>query len=248
MALGAPTAVLTSCSEDLPVRDALAGADVKIVPSGESTTFRNLYDGSLRRQIISGLARPISAADVPPLWRRAPIVLLGPIAGEIQDDLFTAFPDSLLALTPQGMMRAWTEDGDVYPKRWLPPAALLARLDVLVLSQDDLVDPSDLAWFVQRVRLVAVTHAELGATVYVEGRAQRYPAYECVAADPTGAGDTFAAAFLLEMKASGSVDRAAHFANSAASFVTEAEGAGAIPSRSEVLRRMELGRTRSAVP
>jgi hypothetical protein len=246
--LGLRTAVVTSHSPELPLETVLEGAEIRVRPSAESTTFRNRYDGSYRRQIISGLAEPLGLQDVPAAWQRSGVVLLGPVAAELRPDLFTAFGSSLLGLTPQGLMRAWTEDGEVYPVRWDPPDELLRSLDVLVLSEDDLEDPADLGRYIESVRMVAVTHAERGATIYVRGEPHEYPAYECDPTDPTGAGDVFAAAFLVELHASGDVGRAAHFANSAASFVIEAPGPAGVPDRPRILSRLARHAYRAPSP
>ena len=246
--LGVRTAVLTSCAPDLPLQQALEGAELHIVPAGGSTTFRNLYDGSRRTQVISGIAAPLGIEDVPPAWRASRVVLLGPVAGELRPDLFGGFRDSLIGLTPQGMMRGWDESGRVYPKPWEPPESLLRTVDAVVLSEDDLSDMSQLGRYLASVRIVAVTHAEHGATVYMDGVPTRFPAYECPVVDPTGAGDVFATAFLLELQATGNVARAAPFANSAASFVIAAEGAGGLPDREQVLRRVAEGRPRIPSP
>lgn len=238
--MGVPTAIATSCSEDVPVREALQGAALSVRPSDESTTFRNEYDGAWRRQFISGVAEPLSLSDVPPEWRSAPVVLLGAVAGELRDDLFSAFQNSLLGVTPQGMMRQWDADGLVHAVRWERAEALLAGVDVVVLSEDDLPGPEELSRYTGLVPVIALTHSERGATVYDQGQPHSFPAYSCEATDPTGAGDIFAAAFLLQLHESGDIERAAHFANSAASYVIEARGTTGVPTRSQVERRIAL--------
>ncbi len=243
--LGLQTAVVTSHGPDLPVPEALKGASVSVRPSPASTTFRNRYDGSHRQQLISEVASPLALEDVPDSWRRSRVVLLGPVAGELQPDLFTGFPDALLGLTPQGLMRAWNEAGEVRATLWEPPDELLSRLDVLVLSEDDLPDAAVLSHYTRRVPVVAVTHAERGATVYTADGARDYPAYACAPVDPTGAGDVFAAAFLIELEASGDTAHAATFANSAASFVIEAEGPSGVPDRHSIMQRISIGAYRT---
>jgi sugar/nucleoside kinase (ribokinase family) len=47
---------------------------------------------------------------------------------------------------------------------------------------------------------VVVTHGSRGATVYVGGRSERVPA-RALPADPTGAGDAFATAYVVARNA-----------------------------------------------
>ncbi|MDQ3327337.1 MAG: PfkB family carbohydrate kinase [Chloroflexota bacterium] len=239
--LGLRTAIVTSCGPDLEPLPALDGISIVSKTSPSTTTFRNLYDGAFRRQIISGVAAPLTAADVPAEWRESRVALLGPVAGEITNDLFKAFGASLLGVTPQGMMRAWNDAGEVYAVPWEPDEDLLRRVDVLVLSEDDLATQSTLERLLRTVRIVALTHEARGATVYVDGTPRTFPAYASSAVEPTGAGDTFAAAFLVELEATKDIERAAHFANCAASLVIEGEGTSTVPTRAQIEQRIGTG-------
>ena len=232
------TAIVTSYGPDLDPLPALEGISIASKTSPTSTAFRNLYSGSVRTQYVSGVAAPLSIADVPEEWRESRVVLLGPVAGEVTNDLFHAFGTSLLGVTPQGMMRAWNEAGEVHAVRWEPDEDLLRQIDVLVLSEDDLPTHDALERFVRTVRIVALTHEARGATVYIDGKARTFPAYACDPVEPTGAGDTFAAAFLVELEATNDVERAAYFANSAASLVIEGAGTSTVPTRAQIEQRV----------
>ena len=68
-----------------------------------------------------------------------------------------------------------------------------------------------------------------------------YPAFKVGEVDPTGAGDAFAAAFLIELKRSDAPVESALFASCAASFVVEAPGADGIPTPDQVAERLARG-------
>ena len=59
--------------------------------------------------------------------------------------------------------------------------------------------------------------------------------------DPTGAGDVFAAAFMLRFNETNDPYLAAPFANSAASFAIEGPGTTTLATRSQVEERMARG-------
>jgi sugar/nucleoside kinase (ribokinase family) len=61
--------------------------------------------------------------------------------------------------------------------------------------------------------------------------------------DPTGAGDVFAAAFLVRYQETGNPLEAAAFAACAASCAVEGVGATSLGDRAEVMRRMKLRET-----
>ena len=98
--------------------------------------------------------------------------------------------------------------------------------------------------YVHRARLLVVTLGEEGAVVYDHGRATRVPAYTVVEVDPTGAGDVFAAAYLIRFSETEDALEAARFANCVASFAVEGMGTANMPSRERVEWRLRHGRLR----
>lgn len=239
--LGLRPGVVTSASADLRLQELMPWSALAVAPSRETTTFENIYTGNRRRQRVLGCARPLRASDVPPSWLRSRIVLLGPIAAELSSELFRAFADSFVALTPQGMMRQWGPDGTVHAVRWQDADELLPLVDVAVLSEDDLPDQRELDRYLSLAPILVVTHNVAGATVYAEGGVMTYPAYRCEAVDPTGAGDVFAAAFTIGLAETGDIGHAGAFANCAASFVIEAPGTSGVPYREQIEQRLSSG-------
>src|SRR3990172_5152636 len=106
------------------------------------------------------------------------------------------------------------------------------------MSENDRVAPEELAEEFPG-RAFAVTKGANGARVYSEGNVYDLPAFTAVEVDPTGAGDVFAAAFLLALRERRPVVDPARFAPCLASFAVEAPGVEAIPSRSAVEARLE---------
>jgi len=86
--------------------------------------------------------------------------------------------------------------------------------------------------------ILVVTKGARGATVYHRGEVRHFPAFETIEVDPTGAGDVFAAAYLIELGGSGDPYAAAHFANCVASFSVEKPGTEGIPTLEQVQRRL----------
>jgi sugar/nucleoside kinase (ribokinase family) len=241
--LGASVAVFTSAPGDLDLSQALGGVAVHRVASPSATTFENIYLGPHRKQYIHGTARPLHPDDLPEAWRRSPIVLLCPIAGELGLDWMGTFRQSIVGVTPQGWMRRWDESGLISHQAWREAEQILPRVDVLVFSNEDVGGDQELVQHYARLaRIAAVTEGPLGVTVYWNGQSRRFPAYRAAAEiDPTGAGDVFAAAFLLRLKETQDPNLAAPFANCAASFAIEGPGTTTLATRSQVEARMARG-------
>ncbi|MCL4535038.1 MAG: PfkB family carbohydrate kinase [Bacteroidetes bacterium] len=238
--LGATVRVVTAAGPDLALDDTFDGIDVRCAPSERTTTFCNIYSDNRRRQVLLAQATPIQ--DIPPEWRKGTVVLLGPIAQEVPPDLIKLFSDSLVAVAPQGWMRKWDERGNVRQCPWRDAESVLRRSDAAILSAHDMGDDSQLlAQYARWARLLAVTQGPAGATVHCRGQRVHCPAWPAVEADPTGAGDVFAAAFLLHLARRGDPRTAADFANCVASFAVERPGLAGVPSWEEVRERWRRG-------
>ena len=241
--LGLRTAALTSASPDVDFETLLPGVECHVVPSPESTRFHNTYDSARRRQRVSTRAEPITADDLPPAWRDAPIVLLGPLVGELDDALAEAFPDALIGIGAQGWLREIGPDTmvrPVEPQRW-DEGLLLEHSDALFLSDEDI--PADSAGeaidrWLKSVGLIAFTHGDRGADVYTGSERRHIDAFPASVVDLTGAGDVFAAAFLICLHETNDVSEATRFAACAASFVVEGEGVAGIPTRAQIGARL----------
>ncbi len=234
------TAVVTRASRDLSFNPLYQGVEVLCLPSPVTTTFQNLYsaDGT-RTQFVRAVAGQIDAEDIPPAWREAKVVLLGPLADELGGSIARIFPHSLIGVTPQGWMRRWDEKGRVFSKPWEGAAEVLTCAQVVVCSENDIeMDENVIQTYARMADILVVTHGPGGATVYHRGEARCLPAFETVEIDPTGAGDVFAAAYLIELERSGDPYAAAHFANCVASFIVEKAGIEGIPTLEQVERRL----------
>jgi 1D-myo-inositol 3-kinase len=234
--LGCRVGVVTSAGPDLDMTQALPGVEVVCRRAATTTVFENIYLDGSRKQILHQRADVITCAQVPPVWRHAPIAYLGTIDQEIESDVFHCFDDkTLLGVMPQGFFRQWDERGQVSFAEWAPPEAVLRRINLLVISELDVPEPDHLVRDWGRfIEILVVTHAERGATVYQQGQPCHYPARPTDEVDPTGAGDVFTAAFLVRLAETGDPCQAAQFANVVASFSIEGPGVSGIPLRSQV--------------
>jgi 1D-myo-inositol 3-kinase len=238
--LGQRTAVVTRASPDLELNPLYQGIEVLRLPSPVTSTFQNLYStNGARTQYLRAVADPIKAKDIPLAWREARVVLLGPLTDELKGSIVEVFPNSLIGVTPQGWMRRWDGDGRVFPKPWDGAAEVLGRAKVVVFSENDVQrDESVIQAYARLAEILVVTEGARGATVYHQGEVRHLAAFETVEVDPTGAGDVFAAAYLIELERSGDPYAAAHFANCVASFIVEKPGTEGIPTLEQVERRL----------
>lgn len=218
----------------------LDGIEVAYQESPETTIFDNRYDSEGRRQqLILGVGGELKAHHIPPQWTDADIAYLCPLTGEVDFPVAQCFDHALIGVTPQGWMRAWDETRYVRPKPWHTAEAILPHADVLVLSEEDIAaSPGDLENYIQWTQIVVLTKGRHGATLYEKGQILESTAYPIDEVDPTGAGDVFAAAFLIKYHETRSPQAALNFAHCAASFAVEGHGTTGIPTLNQVNARL----------
>jgi sugar/nucleoside kinase (ribokinase family) len=246
--LGRRVGLVTAATEDV-VRAGLPD-DVQVMrhPAGTSTSYENVYTPEGRIQYLRAAGEPLPPGAVPAAWVEARVALIGPVYHEVDASVAERFL-GLVGICAQGYLRRADADGRVRP---LPPdawdvAPLLRRARALFLSEEDIaLDAGDApsAW-AEMVPILVVTDGRHGARIHADGGWRHVPAFAACEVDPTGAGDAFAAGYLVALDEGADPWTAARFGAAAASFVVEAVGP-VTPDRAAVERRIAEGRTETA--
>ncbi len=238
--LGLTVGVVTHAGDDLDVAAELPFAQVVQGSSLQSTSFENHYVRGQRVQRVLSQATAITIDDVPDAWRLSPIALVGPVLREIDPSFAAALDDaSLVGVSPQGWLRALDADGNVRRVAY-EGAPFWPGADAIFVSDEDLIGGrnSTEPWL-EEARVLTITQSHRGAQVWSRGHWRMIGAFPEAEIDPTGAGDTFATAFLIRLHETGDVDVAVRFGAAAASLSIGGIGAAAMPMRDEIEARMD---------
>jgi sugar/nucleoside kinase (ribokinase family) len=241
-ALGWQVGVLTAAGPEFEPERELPGVLTFVHRSSATTRFENQYDDAGdRRQVLLSRADPIELVVLPDAWRNPDVLLLGPVAGELGSGVATCFEAEVVGALGQGWLRDVDSRGQVSARRWDSPAADLLGVHALVLSERDLPasGPSP-ASLLAVVPLIALTRGWQGLTLYTRDSVHEVPSLPRTEVDSTGAGDVFAAAFLVRYHEARDPLEAAAFAACAASCAVEGVGVSALGDRAEVERRLVL--------
>ncbi len=195
-AAGETPRIVTCVGDDFLHDAALDGLGATVKRGGVTTLFTNLYPpgGASRVQ----RAEAVAPAVLPPSGLSADLLLLAPVLGEVPLDAWRAVPASTLAVGLQGWLKQRTGDA-VAPRPDLVDPRQFAGVDFACLSEEDLA--GDRPWFEALcavVPVVALTLGRAGCELRVGPQRLAVTVDPVEAADPTGAGDTFAAIFALE--------------------------------------------------
>lgn len=195
--LRVPARIVTRCAR--ADRDLLLpplvrlGTPVRWLDGEATATFELAYDGDRRTMVVDAFGdrwEPEHVAGLP----RCRWVHVAPLGRDefSYETIAELARGRRVSLDGQGLVRA----SELGPLRLDDDfdRAILRHVWVLKLAAEEadvLGDPAALG-----VREVVVTHGSRGSTVYTGGRAETIPAHR-QDADPTGAGDAFATAYVV---------------------------------------------------
>ncbi len=236
-AMGARPLVLTAAGPDFPA-SALTGIEAEIASAPFTTTFESSYAPGGRTQRVLAAAPPLDLARLPASWRGADALLVAPVLGECAPaEAASAVGARIVGVCIQGLVRDVAANGAVVPRPFDPGAAL-AGVRVAFLGDDDVRGQEDLAVrLAEAVPTVAFTHGVRGCELREGGGLWRVGVHPARELDPTGAGDVFAAAFLLALARGDDAPAAARLGAAAASIAVEGLGGEALSRAGEAFAR-----------
>ena len=237
LALGARVTLATRLTPDYD-RSALAGLDVLAIPASRVPRYVNTYAANgARTQRLLAEGEPLPE-ELPP-GPTFDVVLAAPAYRELAG--LPAERARLTGVTLQGALRTVDDEQRVSPRRdpWTGARAFVRPGVFAFLSVEDTRRPLALARRVARVGASCfVTRGARGADCLGPGCEHHIAAIPARQVEPTGAGDCFAAAFLLHFAEHGDTRAAGRFAAAAGALAVEGTGMGALPTRSQVEARL----------
>ena len=238
--LGLNVAVVTKGAKedrDYLLHELLAKKISVFWEEGDSTTvFENTYSGEglgARTQTLKAMGRPFLAEDVANIRARA--FHLGPLFRKdipLQVLESIATKTTIISLDVQGMLRP-ARLGPVVQEDWLEKKKWLALVQVLKANRREALilsgekDTQGAATVLGSLgpREVVITLGSRGSVLWAEGTLYEIPALRSRSLqDPTGCGDTYAAAYLCQRLRGSSPQEAGRFA--AATATIKLEGLG----------------------
>ncbi|MFH0897237.1 MAG: PfkB family carbohydrate kinase [Candidatus Bathyarchaeota archaeon] len=214
------------------------GIEVPHVKVSENTGgFRLIYDNRGDRTLdVLGIADKIFPEDIPGEYLEAKVILIAPILQEVNIDLIRFLKEgshATLFLDPQGLIREISKGGRIAEtcERSLA-AEFTGMVDIIKPNERESVvltgfeDPYTSARQLVEwgARIGIITLADKGSIIRRGKGYVRIPAYRTVAKDPTGAGDTYAGAFIKKYLENESLLSCGLFASAAASIKVEHTG------------------------
>jgi len=166
---------------------------LQLQPSSSITTFYNASANDSREQWLKAWAGPIRHADPLP---DSEILHIAPVAQEVViEALLTECKSRLVCLTPQGLLRKWSDtDGHISLVHRSFARAIAAAVDIVVVSEIEAQYIDDFLMAVaEQGGLSVVTQGRRGCEVWTRHDRTTFSAFPSNRiVDTTGAGDCFA--------------------------------------------------------
>ena len=234
--IGLRVGVVSSMSPDLDVSLLeKIGILVARQNSDVTTEYQNIYTDDGRVQYLRKRASSLRFDNIPEHWLTAPIVHIGPLANDIDQSIIHKFPNSFIGITLQGWLRKWDHQGRIIRADFPKWTRVLSKVDAVVLSIEDV----DGDWgYIERcttyAKVVVVTQADKGVTIFVGKQSYRLEAPKVVMIDSTGAGDIFASVFFVLYYHTSDARLAARLAIKVASSSVTRAGLHSVPANVDV--------------
>jgi sugar/nucleoside kinase (ribokinase family) len=210
-----------------------------------------LDDQGNRTLSILGIAAPLPSDLIPD--EQAEFILLGPILSEVTLDLVKNLRKKYkvpILLDPQGLLRT-IHDGNVSHELSQAFVGIAALSTIIKANEVETrvatginarLDPESAvrALYKFGCKIAVVTLAEAGSIIYDGQSIYIIPPYTTKAVDPTGAGDTYAAGFIVKyLETAGNLTAVGCFASAVASVMVENIGPEFPLTRREADQRAE---------
>ena len=209
--LGCTVGILSSHADDLDLQP-LHELQIQDIRSPDTTTFTNQETPTGRVQYIHTLANRISAAQIPDRWLDSEIVLISPVADEIDYEVVDQFKESYLCIAPQGWLRVKDDSGKVSHRSWHILENILPKGNLVFFSMEDLDnDPHALTELERLCSVLVVTNRYENIRIFDKGDQIEVGVEPVDPVDTTGAGDIFATGFSVHYYQHRDIINAARF-------------------------------------
>jgi sugar/nucleoside kinase (ribokinase family) len=221
-----------------------AGIEVLLVELASGPVFNNRRTPTGRQQFALAASDQLPVKALPQTWRAPEAALLAPVAGELSEDWSTAFaPATFVTLAAQGLLRR-LHPGEEVVRLAFEHGPIIHRADAVALSREDVVAGAPpLREWTRPGQQVLITHGKRGSLALkrtdtgLTGHVMP-PLPPRKAVDPTGAGDTFVAAWLAARMLVGDGWRAQAVAATMSSLAVMSSSLADMPTTADLCREL----------
>jgi len=231
----------------------------------DNTNFELNYSNHSRSLTLKSCSPKLKFEDIPEKLLSTPpsIIVLAPLCNEISFEyvskIVKKFPNTYIGIDLQGFIRYINDDGEVsYIRDENIISNMIKIIDLIgdrlilkgsevemKLLSDHKEHPKIMSYFKKfgNRAIFIMTMGEAGSLILKNGENLKIPAYKPKRVlDETGAGDVYLTIFLYELLNSDmtweEIEKSAHLASAAASFLVEKKGPQGFEARKRIVKRV----------
>ena len=223
MNLGLRTGMITSISDDYPLRKYLNQVDLLTKDKAKIPIFYNYFSGQKREQKLFDFSTYITANNLPKNLSTK-ILFVAPLFDEISPNCYDWFNYEISCLVPSGWFREKRNNSSVFLKNNISKIHK-GKWDIVVVSNDELISANiSLSDLSKISKYLCVTKGNRGVEIFTNNESFLVPAFEVKHKDLNGAGDVWATSFTIAISQGKNHIESAQFANACSAISIKYKG------------------------
>ncbi len=223
MNLGLRTGMITSISDDYPLRKYLNQVDLLTKDKAKIPIFYNYFSGQKREQKLFDFSTYITANNLPKNLSTK-ILFVAPLFDEISPNCYDWFNYEISCLVPSGWFREKRNNSSIFLKNNISKIHK-GKWDIVVVSNDELISTNiNLSDLIKISKFLCVTKGKGGVEIFKDDKSFLVPAFEVNYKDLNGAGDVWATAFTIAISQGKNHIESAQFANACSAISIKYKG------------------------
>lgn len=223
MNLGLRTGMITSISDDYPLRKYLNQVDLLTKDKAKIPIFYNYFSGQKREQKLFDFSTYINANNLPKNLSTK-ILFVAPLFDEISPDCYDWFNYEISCLVPSGWFREKRNNSSIFLKNNISKIHK-GKWDIVVVSNDELISTNiNLSDLIKISKFLCVTKGSEGVEIFRGDKSFLVPGFEVNYKDLNGAGDVWATAFTIAISQGKNHIESAQFANACSAISIKYKG------------------------
>tara|TARA_Y100001936_G_scaffold251186_1_gene306202 strand:- start:10848 stop:11699 length:852 start_codon:yes stop_codon:yes gene_type:complete len=223
MNLGLRTGMITSISDDYPLRKYLNQVDLLTKDKAKIPIFYNYFSGQKREQKLFDFSTYITANNLPKNLSTK-ILFVAPLFDEISPNCYDWFNYEISCLVPSGWFREKRNNSSIFLKNNISKIHK-GKWDIVVVSNDELISTNiNLSDLIKISKFLCVTKGKEGVEIFKDDKSFLVPAFEVNYKDLNGAGDVWATAFTIAISQGKNHIESAQFANACSAISIKYKG------------------------
>lgn len=201
------------------------------------------HEGGRSYLVHLGASEKLSIKDLPAEYLSNSVLFyVAPCTTQVHKEFIEAGvkQKKLIAFNPGSVYLQQESQSDLHQLLKFADFLFVNEQEAFCYSNKKSIDTAGFALQRLGAKHVIITHSDLGCSVFFQGKSKSFPSYNTEQVSSIGAGDAFAAGFLVEFLKTSNIESAAKMGNIFGAFrITQLESRKAAPDKKRFLKFLQ---------